>query len=104
MIFIEFGTFSRRRAEHMDDGEFRALQNVLLVDPAAGVLIPGTGGVRKLRCSGSGRGKRGGLRVIYYVAGHRPAILLLFIYGKGEQEDLTPEQKRALRNLLEPER
>jgi hypothetical protein len=104
MIFIEFGTFRSRVDEYMDDEEFRILQNFLLVEPLAGVVIPGTGGVRKLRWAGSGRGKRGGLRVIYYLAAGRSAFLLLFIYAKGEQKDMRPDQKRALQVLLAPER
>lgn len=79
--FVEFGTFTQRLADYMDDEEFRNLQNFLLVEPLAGAVIPGTGGVRKLRWPGSGRGKRGGLRVIYYVAAPRAAFLLLFIYA-----------------------
>ena len=101
MNFVEFGTFTRRLYELMDDEEYRALQNVLRANPAAGVRIPGTGGVRKLRWPGSGRGKRGGLRVIYYVAVPRSAFVMIFIYAKGEQEDLRPEQKRGIREALE---
>jgi hypothetical protein len=60
ITFIEFGTVTRRLTEQMDDEEYRAVQNFLLIDPLAGDPIPGTGGVRKLRWAGSGRGKRGG--------------------------------------------
>lgn len=104
MIFKEFGTFTRRLYEYMDDDEFRMLQNYLLVEPMAGVVIPGTGGVRKLRWAGSGRGKRGGLRIIYYLATGKSAFLLIHIYAKGEQKDLRPAQKRALNIVLAPER
>jgi mRNA-degrading endonuclease RelE of RelBE toxin-antitoxin system len=104
MNFIEFGTFSSKLSTYMDEEEFRRLQNFLLVNPAAGTVIPGTGGVRKLRWAGSGRGKRGGLRVIYYVAAAQSTFLLIFIYAKSEQEDLRQEQKRALRMLFGPER
>ena len=104
MNFIEFGTFASRRELYMDDDQFRALQDVLLENPTLGVIIPGTGGVRKLRWAGGGRGERGGLRVIYYLAARYPAILLLFIYSKGEQEDLRPEQRHALKTLLDPDR
>lgn len=100
MTFIEFGTFTRRLLEHLDDDEYRRLQDTLLANPAAGVLIPGTGGVRKLRWPGSGRGKRGGLRVIYYIAVSASAFLMLHIYAKGEQDDLSAEAKRALRTAL----
>ena len=100
MKFIEFGTFTRRVYEYMDDDEYRALQNALEENPQAGVVVPGTGEVRKLRWAGSGRGKRGGLRVIYYVALSQGAFMMIFIYGKGEQEYLSPEQKRALKRAV----
>lgn len=60
MIFVESRAFSRRRAEHLDEEEFRSFQSALVQNPEAGSLIPGTGGLRKLRWSGVGRGKRGG--------------------------------------------
>jgi mRNA-degrading endonuclease RelE of RelBE toxin-antitoxin system len=104
MNFIEFGTFSSKLGTYMDEEEYRRLQNFLLANPVAGVVIPGTGGVRKLRWAGSGRGKRGGLRVIYYVSAGQSAFLMIFIYAKSEQEDLRQEQKRALRMLFGPER
>lgn len=100
MRFVEFGTFTRRVYELLDDEEYRAMQNVLLENPNAGVVIPGTSGVRKLRWAGSGRGKRGGLRVIYYVALPEQSFVMIHIYAKGEQEDLSPEQKRALKTVL----
>jgi mRNA-degrading endonuclease RelE of RelBE toxin-antitoxin system len=100
MRFIEFGTFTDRVYDYIDDDEYCALQNALQENPRAGVVVPGTGGVRKLRWAGSGRGKRGGLRVIYYVATMQEAFVMIFIYGKGEQEDLSPDQKRALRKLF----
>lgn len=100
MKFIEFGTFTRRVYEYMDDDGYRDLQNALQENPSAGVVVPGTGGVRKLRWAGSGRGKRGGLRVIYYIETDQEAFVMIFIYGKGEQEDLSPDQKRALQKLF----
>ncbi|HEU0016637.1 MAG TPA: hypothetical protein VFQ45_23345 [Longimicrobium sp.] len=103
MIFVEFKPFNRRRAELLDDEEFRALQNVLLANPASGAVISGTGGLRKLRWSAPGSGKRGGIRVIYYVFDQKKLILLLLIYRKNEQEDLSQEQKRVLRMLVEAE-
>lgn len=103
MIFVEFRAFSRGRAEHLDEDEFRALQNALLANPEAGVLIPGTGGLRKLRWAGSGRGKRGGVRIIYYHLLPRDVLLLLLVYPKNEQDDMTPEQKRILRALVASE-
>lgn len=103
MVFVEFRAFSRRRAELLDAEEFRALQNSLLENPEAGAVIPGTGGLRKLRWSVAGRGKRGGARVIYYPLLARSVCLMLLLYPKNEQDDLTPEQKRVLRSVVEAE-
>ena len=103
MIFIETSVFSRRRAEHLDEDDFRALQEALLFNATAGDVIQGTGGLRKLRWSQAGRGKRGGVRVIYFPVLTRSVILLLLVYSKNEQDDLTPEQKRILRTLVKAE-
>lgn len=103
MIFVETRAFSRRRAEHLDDEDFRALQGALLDNPEMGAVIPGTAGLRKLRWSAEGRGKRGGVRIIYCPLLSRSVILLLLLYAKNEQDNLTPEQKRILRGLVEAE-
>lgn len=66
-------------------------------------IIPGGGGIRKLRWSGSGRGKRGGTRVIYYWASEHDMILLLYMYSKKGQKDLTPDQLKVLRRVVEEE-
>ena len=66
-------------------------------------MIPGTGGLRKIRWGGSGRGKRGGVRVIYYWAGAQDTILLLMMFAKNDQSDLTREQKVILRLIIEDE-
>lgn len=67
--------------------------------PEAGDEIPGTGGIRKLRWRGNGKGKRGGLRVIYYFYNNTAPIFLLTVYGKNEQEDLTNDQKAKMIDL-----
>lgn len=100
MIFIEMRGFSRARADILDDDEFRALQQLLLERPDAGAVIPGTGGVRKLRWAVSARGKRGGARIIYYWAAANEQIFLLLVYRKNESADLTAEQKRTLALLV----
>ncbi len=79
------------------------MQNRLLENPEVGQVIQGTGGMRKLRVALEGRGKRGGARVIYYRLVDRQQILLLLIYDKSRADDLTAEQKRMLRALVEAE-
>lgn len=78
MIFVEARAFSRRRADHLSEAEFRGLQIALLIDPERGAVVPETGGLRKLRWAGSGRGRRGGLRIIYFHSGSRDLILCSF--------------------------
>jgi mRNA-degrading endonuclease RelE of RelBE toxin-antitoxin system len=75
MIFVETRSFSRRRTEQLTDEQFRLLQLSLLSNPQAGDVIRGTGGLRKLRWATTGRGKRGGVRIIYYRAVERDMIL-----------------------------
>jgi hypothetical protein len=100
MVFVELTPFVAFRAKHWSDDELRALQSFLLVTPDAGDLIRGGAGLRKLRWSAQGRGKRGGARVIYYwhVPGER--IYLIYGYVKSEREDLTPQQVRTLAELM----
>ena len=87
----------------LDTESYRLLQLRLVADPEAGALIPGTGGLRKIRWQGSGKGKRGGIRAIYYWAGQVEVILMLLAYPKNEQGDLTPDQKRILAALVREE-
>ena len=79
------------------------LQLELVRDPEAGHVIPGTGGLRKLRWAASGRGKRGGARIIYFWHPKSQHALMLFAYPKNERSDLTPAQRRTLRKLVETE-
>ena len=100
MIFVELTPFVAFRKEYWTDEDLRAMQNVLLVAPDAGDLIRGGAGLRKLRWSAQGRGKRGGARVIYYwhVPGDR--IYLIYGYVKSRSEDLTAHQLKVLRELM----
>jgi len=86
----------------MDDEEYAEMQMFLVHRPDAGSITRGSGGIRKLRWAGSGRGKRGGLRVIYYwwVAADR--ISLLLVYPKNVQDDLTVDQLKQLKSQLMP--
>ena len=101
MIFIEAPPFERVRQSYLDDDEYRLLQATLMANPAAGDLIRGSGGIRKIRWAAAGTGKRGGLRVIYYWITKRDHVLLLTVYRKSEVSDLTPLEVRALRALVE---
>jgi mRNA-degrading endonuclease RelE of RelBE toxin-antitoxin system len=69
----------------------------------AGAVIPGSGGLRKVRWSPAGRGKRGGVRVIYYWAVAQERILMLLVYSKNERDDLSADQMRILRRVVEAE-
>ena len=86
----------------MDDDEYAGLQTFLAERPDAGSVIRGSGGIRKLRWAGSGRGKRVGLRVIYYWWVAKERISMLLMYPKNEQDDLSSDQLKQLRNQLVP--
>ena len=99
--FIETSVFTRRIAELMPDDHYRELQVALLLNPEAGAVIPGTGGLRKVRWALPGQGKRGGVRIIYYWYTQGDHIYMLFVYAKNEQGDLTASQKAMLKKLVE---
>ena len=103
MVIVETPTFTRLIKDLLDEDSYRLLQIELAENPEKGVIVRGSGGVRKLRWSGSGRGKRGGTRVIYYWATEQDVILMLVAYAKNEMDDLTPAQCRVLRRLVEEE-
>ena len=93
--------FSRRADGLMGQADKEALVFYLACHPDAGALISGTGGLRKLRWSAGGKGKRGGARVIYYFHSEKMPLYLLTVYGKSEKADLSPEQRRELSNLTD---
>ena len=96
MEFIETSIFTQRITKLLTDDEYYELQAMLADQPKAGDVIPGAGGLRKLRWQAKGRGKRGGLRVIYYCwSEHR--LYMIFAYDKTQQGDLTSEQLKVLR-------
>ncbi|HEY1050816.1 MAG TPA: hypothetical protein VGE39_13695 [Prosthecobacter sp.] len=100
MVFEETFIFTRRVTELLSDDMYAALQNHLVLHPDAGDVIPGSGGLRKVRWSAPGRGKRGGVRFIYYWWHAKDIISLLLIYAKNEQDDPTPDQLKKLKQLL----
>lgn len=101
VIFIEAPLFSRLLSEYLSDDEYAALQWALTQRPEAGAIIPGSGGIRKLRWAGSGRGKRGGLRVIYYWKTRAGEIWLLTLYAKNEAEDIPLNVLKQLQQEIE---
>lgn len=103
MEIRETPLFTRRVSELLDDDAYALLRAALIVNPAVGAAISGTGGIRKVRWAGSGRGKRGGARVIYFAALGHETILMLYIYARNEQEDLSEAQKKALRDVVRAE-
>jgi mRNA-degrading endonuclease RelE of RelBE toxin-antitoxin system len=101
-VFFETPLFSRLLPSYLDDVEYGRLQSFLMREPERGNLMPATGGFRKLRWADSRRhkGRRGGLRVIYYVLSTDKQIWLFTIYDKDEMKDLTAQQCRALRHAI----
>jgi hypothetical protein len=104
-IFLELPPFERHRQDYLSDEGFRELQEVLMETPEAGDVIEGTGGLRKIRHADErrGKGKRGGLRVIYYWWQSGKQFWLFTIYNKNEMDDLTSTQRKALKDLLKQE-
>jgi hypothetical protein len=103
VLIIETSIFTRQVQALLTDEEYRSLQMTLILHPDLGVVIPGSGGLRKVRWSLQGRGKRGGVRTIYYWAVSKAQILMLLMYAKNEQDNLTPEQLKFLRRIVEEE-
>ena len=103
--FVELPTFERIRKDYMDDDAYGELQQALMDNPEAGDVIEGTGGLRKLRRPDPrrGKGKRGGLRVIYYWWLGGDQFWLFTIFDKDQADDLTPDQRKALKQLLKRE-
>lgn len=101
MIFIETPMFTKRLRGILDDDSYADFQRELAQHPEQGDVIEGTGGLRKVRVASSGRGKRGGSRVIYYHFVSKSHIALLLIYPKNEKDDLSTDERKALKQLIE---
>jgi hypothetical protein len=93
--------FTKLIGQLMDDDHYRELQELLIENPEIGDLIQGSGGLRKIRWKLTGRGKRGGVRVIYYWAVSVDQIRMLYVYSKSDQENLTKDQLKVLRQIVE---
>ena len=103
--FVELPAFERHRAEYLGDEAFSALQRELMRNPAAGEVIEGTGGLRKIRLADKrrGKGRRGGLRVVYYWWEAGMQFWLFTLYDKDEMVDLTSQQRKALKAMIKAE-
>jgi len=101
MTFTEHPVFTRRIMELLTDEEYREFQSELAANPDAGDVIPGLGGLRKIRLALPGRGKRGGARVLYLLFVRAETVFLLYVFAKGEFEDLPPDKRRVIRGLVE---
>lgn len=103
--FIELPAFERWRASYLSDSKFQNLQQQMMANPEAGNIIPGAGGIRKIRFSDPrrGKGKRGGLRVIYYWWAEGSEFWLFTLYDKDEMSDLTSDERKALAGRVKAE-
>ena len=103
MRFVETPVFTEALRRHLNDEQYRALQVSLVLRPEQGALIKSGGGLRKLRWQATGRGKRGGLRVIHYWEAEEAVFYMMYVYAKNEQGDLSAAQLRKLAQLVREE-
>jgi len=99
--FIELPTFTRYSADYFSESELIALQLAIASNPNQGDVVPGTHGVRKLRWSRAGMGKRGGVRVLYYVQDALGRIWLLTVYAKSARENIAASTLNSLREIAD---
>lgn len=101
MVFIETSLFAKYRSNYLNDEAYREFQNFLMQQPEAGNVIQGTGGLRKLRWNFGNKGKRGGIRIVYYFEIKKNHIYLMTVYSKNEMVDLSAQEKKLLKQLLQ---
>lgn len=99
--FVESKLFTRLVGDYLTDDEYAELQLALAEAPERGPVVPGSGGVRKLRWAQPGRGKRGGIRVIYYAKTHEGVIWMLTIYAKNEEQNIPAHVLRKIKEELD---
>jgi hypothetical protein len=103
MLIVETTVFTRQVRNVLTDEEYRLLQLLLSAQPDKGAVIKHSGGLRKIRWGRGSRGRSGGVRAIYYWAKKREQLLMLLVYSKSAQDDLTPGQLKILRRIVEEE-
>lgn len=103
MVIIETSIFTRQIQALLSEEEYRKFQIEIILHPDKGKLIPGSGGLRKIRWASDGRGKSGGLRTIYFWAVDEEQIFMLYIYSKKDQKDLTSDQLKVLSIIIKEE-
>ena len=101
MEFIETKVFTEEINQLAADSDYKEIQEYLCLFPLAGDVITGAGGIRKLRWSAKGHGKRGGMRLIYYYFIRHSQIYMLLAYPKNVKDNLTAEEKKYLKRLVE---
>ena len=100
MKFIETTVFTKQIKSLTDDSKYRLLQNEIILNPFAGDIIHGSGGIQKIRCSTGRKGKSGGIRVLYYWIKGNDTILMLLAYSKSDTENFTKSQIKILKKLV----
>jgi len=101
LTFVETKLFTKLVQEYLSDDEYGALQQALVSNPEAGDVIPGSGGVRKLRWSVARRGKRGGIRVIYYVRSRQGQVWMLTLYARNVAESIPAHVLKKIREEID---
>ena len=101
ITFVEHPLFTKRIRELLSDDEYREFQSELAANPKAGDVIPGLGGLRKIRMALPGHGKRGGARVLYLSFVTAETVFLVYVFTKGDLSDIPADKKRAMRVLVD---
>src|SRR5258708_10253833 len=96
---IETKLFTGLVQEYLSDDEYSKLQQALLANPEAGPVIPASGGIRKLRWAVAGRGKRGGIRVIYFLRTRQGQIWMLTLYPKNVAENIPSQLLKQVKKI-----
>ncbi len=103
VTFVETKLFTELVLDYLSDDEYAAMQQFLVVNPEAGDVIPGSGGVRKLRWGVAGRGKRGGLRVIYFLRRRNDEVWMLTLYAKNVADNIPAKVLKKIKEAIDAE-